>query len=84
MNVEVFKIKIQKNLFWVLVLIKHVWTWIIVTSKVVNFVITKLKTLFIKEFWWEKNWDDVNWLSTLKKHSQFESCEIFKLKIYYH
>jgi hypothetical protein len=27
-----------------------------------------------------KNWDDVNWLSTLKKHSQFESCEIFKTK----
>jgi hypothetical protein len=27
--------------------------------------IIKLKTLFIKEFWWEKNWDDVNWLSTL-------------------
>jgi hypothetical protein len=84
MNVEVFKIKIQKNLFWVLVLIKHLWTWIIVASKVVNFVITKLKTLFIKEFWWEKNWDDVNWLSKLKKHSQFESSEILKLKIYYH
>jgi CTP-dependent riboflavin kinase len=33
--------------------------------------IIKLKTLFIKEFWWEKNWDDVKWLSTLKKHSQF-------------
>jgi hypothetical protein len=30
----------------------------------------------MKEFWWEKKSDDVNWLSTLKKHSQFESCEI--------
>jgi hypothetical protein len=38
--------------------------------------ITKLKTLFTKEFWWEKNWDNVKWLSTFKNHSQFESCEI--------
>ncbi len=30
----------------------------------------------VMEFWWEKNWDDVNWLLTLKKHSQFESCGI--------
>jgi len=47
--------------------------------------ITKLKTILLKEFWWDKNWKDVNWLSTLKKHSQFESCEIWKkikLKIY--
>ncbi len=43
--------------------------------------ITKLNSFFIKEFWWEKNWDDVNWLSTLKKHSQFEIREFFfKLK----
>jgi len=27
-----------------------------------------------------KIWEDVNWLSTLKKHSQFESCEIWNLK----
>jgi hypothetical protein len=26
-----------------------------------------------------KKWDDVNWLSTLKKHSKFESCEIKNL-----
>jgi hypothetical protein len=26
-----------------------------------------------------KNWDDINWLSTFKKHSQFESCEIKNL-----
>jgi hypothetical protein len=32
------------------------------------------------EFWWEKNWDDVNGLPTLKKHSQFEICEIWNLK----
>ncbi len=36
--------------------------------------IIELKTLFIKEFWWEKN---VKWLFTLKKHSQFGSCEFF-------
>jgi hypothetical protein len=44
-----------------------------------------LKIFFMKKIWWEKNWDDINWLSTLKKHSQFESCEIFKilnLKVY--
>jgi hypothetical protein len=35
-----------------------------------------LKFLFIKEFWWEKNWDDINWLCTLRKNSKFESCEI--------
>jgi hypothetical protein len=34
----------------------------------------------MKEFWWEKNWDDINWLSTLKKHSQFKSCEIWKFE----
>jgi len=28
----------------------------------------------------KKNCDDVNWLSTLKKHSQFESCEILNWK----
>jgi hypothetical protein len=40
----------------------------------------------MKELWWEKNWSDVNWLSTLKKNSQFESGEIlkkFKLKLYW-
>jgi hypothetical protein len=42
--------------------------------------IIKLKTFFIKEFWWEFFWNDVNWLSTFRKHSQFESCEFF-LKI---
>jgi hypothetical protein len=38
------------------------------------------------KFWWEKNRDDVNWLPTLKKHSQFEICGIWnswKLKIYW-
>jgi hypothetical protein len=30
------------------------------------------------EFWWEKNWDDVNWLPTLKKHSKFEIYGIWK------
>ncbi len=70
MNVEEFK---KKN--WVLVSIKK-------TSKLEQHLhqkqpilqIIDLKTLFIKEFWWEKN---VKWLLTLKKHSQFESCEFF-------
>jgi hypothetical protein len=31
------------------------------------------------EFWWEKNWNDVNWLPTLKKHSQFEIYGIWKI-----
>jgi hypothetical protein len=26
-----------------------------------------------------KNWDDVNWLPTLKKHSQFEIFGILKI-----
>jgi hypothetical protein len=26
-----------------------------------------------------KNWDDVNWLPTLKKHSQFEILKISKI-----
>jgi hypothetical protein len=33
-----------------------------------------------------KKWDDVNWLPTLKKHSQFEICGIWKfekIKIYW-
>jgi hypothetical protein len=34
----------------------------------------------MKEFWWKKNWDDVNWLSTLKQHLQFESCQILKFQ----
>jgi hypothetical protein len=38
MNVEEVKIKIQTKLFWVLVLIKDLWTWTTVASKVVNFV----------------------------------------------
>jgi len=25
-----------------------------------------LKNFFIKEFWWEKNSNDINWLSTIK------------------
>ncbi len=54
MSVEEFTIKIQKFLFWFLVLVKDIWTWTIVASKVVNFIyIIKLKTLVIKEFWWE-------------------------------
>jgi hypothetical protein len=32
------------------------------------------------EFWWEKSWDDVNWLPTLRKHSQFEICGIWNKK----
>jgi hypothetical protein len=39
MNVEKFKIKFKKKIFWVLVLIKDLWTWTIVASKVVDFVI---------------------------------------------
>jgi hypothetical protein len=38
MNVEGFQIKIQKKLFWAMVLIKDLWTWTTVVSKVVNFV----------------------------------------------
>jgi hypothetical protein len=38
MNVEEFKIKIEKKVFWVLFLIKDLWTWIIVVSKAINFV----------------------------------------------
>jgi hypothetical protein len=75
-SIEEFKIKIQKKLFWVLVLIKDLWTWTKVASKVINFVNYYIKHFFLKEFWWETNWDDVNWLSTLKKHSQCKSCEI--------
>jgi hypothetical protein len=30
------------------------------------------------EFWWERNWDDVNWLPTLKKHLSFEIYGILK------
>jgi hypothetical protein len=40
----------------------------------------KLKIFLIKEFWWEKNWNDVDWLSTFKKHSKFEICEIWKIE----
>jgi hypothetical protein len=32
------------------------------------------------DFLWEKNWDDVNWLSTFKKHSQFKICGIWNFK----
>jgi hypothetical protein len=76
MNVEEFKVKTQKKLFWVLVLIKHLWTTITFASKVVN--LKKLLT-FCKWILMRKNWDDVNWLSTLKKDSQLESCEVFKI-----
>jgi hypothetical protein len=38
MNVEKFKIKIQKKLFWVLVLINDFWTWTTIAPKVANFV----------------------------------------------
>jgi hypothetical protein len=38
MSVEDFKTKIEKKLFSVLVLIKDLWTWTMVASKVVNFV----------------------------------------------
>ncbi len=78
MIVDKFKAKIQKNIFWVLVLIKDLWIWTTVTSRAFNFVNIKLETFFIKEFWWERNWDDVNWFSTFKKHSQFENCENLK------
>jgi len=27
------------------------------------------------EFWKEKHWDDVNWVFTFKKYSQFENFE---------
>jgi hypothetical protein len=37
MNVEEFKTKTQKYIFWVLVLIKDIWVWTIVAWKVVNF-----------------------------------------------
>jgi hypothetical protein len=86
MNVEEFKTKIQKKIFWVWVLIMDLWLEQQLHQKQSILQITKLTTLFIKEFWWEKNWDDVNWLSTFKKLSQFESCEnfkIFKIKIYW-
>ncbi len=69
-----------------MVLINDLWTWTTIAPKVVNLQVTKLTTPFIKEFWWEKNSDDVNGLSTLKNHSKFEICEIFKilkLKIYW-
>jgi hypothetical protein len=33
MSVEKFKIKTEKGLFWVLVLIKDIWTWITIASK---------------------------------------------------
>jgi hypothetical protein len=66
MNVEEFKTKNQEKISWVLVLVKDLWTWTIVTKKAINFANYELKTLFIKSFWWEKNWNDVNWLSTFK------------------
>jgi hypothetical protein len=37
MNVEEFKTKIQIVFFWVLVLVKDLWTWTIVALKEVNF-----------------------------------------------
>jgi hypothetical protein len=38
MNVEEFKIKIQKIIIWVLVLVEDLWTWTIVAYRLVNFV----------------------------------------------
>jgi hypothetical protein len=38
MSVEEFKIKIDKKIFLILVLIKDLWTWTTFASKVVNFV----------------------------------------------
>jgi hypothetical protein len=43
MNVDKSKKKIQKKLFWVLVLIKDLWTWTIVASKVVSFLNYQVK-----------------------------------------
>jgi hypothetical protein len=37
MSVKEFEAKIQKRIFWVLVLVKDLWTWITTTSKGVNF-----------------------------------------------
>jgi hypothetical protein len=56
----------KKN--WVLVLIKDLWTWTTITSKVVNFVESQVKDSLYKGILMKKNWDDVTWLSTLKKH----------------
>jgi hypothetical protein len=84
MIVEEFKIKIQNKLFWLLVLIKDLWTWTTFASKEVYFVSCYIKNSLYRGIFMKKNWADVNWLSTLKIHSQFESCEIWnfwKLKI---
>jgi hypothetical protein len=37
MNVEEFKTKNQEKISWVLVLVKDLWTWTIVTKKTINF-----------------------------------------------
>ncbi len=69
-----------------MVLISNLWTWTTVASKVVNFVNYKIKDYLYKEILMRKKWNDVNWLPTFKKHSQFESCGIenkFKIKFYW-
>jgi hypothetical protein len=67
MNVEEFKNKIQKK-------IKLGFDF--------NKKTFELNNSCIKSGQFCKYWDDANWLSTLKKHSQFESCGMWKfLKI---
>jgi hypothetical protein len=43
MNVKEFKIKIEKKLVLVLVLINNLWTWTTITSKAVKFENYKAK-----------------------------------------
>jgi len=45
MCVEKFKIKIEKDLFWVLVLIKDLWTWITIASK--QSILKKIEMMLI-------------------------------------
>jgi len=39
-----------------------------------------LKTFFIKEFWWEKNSNYINWLSTLKNTHNLKVVKFENLK----
>jgi len=60
-------------------LIKYFWKWKFLSIK---------KNILTKDFqrihkielsWWSKKWDHNSLLNTLKKHSQFQKCEILKL-----
>jgi hypothetical protein len=62
-----------------LVLINNYWTWTTITSKVANFVNYYVKDSLYKGTLMKKDLDDVNWLSTLKKHSKFENYKISKI-----